>query len=426
MGKGLGLENDRQAGRRMPRLRTIDAWLRYRDYRLLWLGNYCANSAQWLQLLTVGWLVRDLTEGAASSPFQVVTVGGLATLPMLFVGPWAGVLGDRVDRRKLIMVTQTAMACVSALFAAVIALDLEQVWHAYVYVLVGGSARSITMPMQQALIANTVRREDLINAYATNVITITSTRITGPFLGGVLIHELGFVTNFAMEAALYAGVVLMLLTMKTPYGNLATASETSPVANMVEGVRYIWRDQRVILNLMVLGLVPNVILHPLWLMLPTFTSDVLHKGADFGGYLLSTTGFGGFVSTMVIASVGFVYRKGMVCLVSAIISSVCVILFSQSIWLVPSFIIIAVMAFSQANFRTSNGTLIQLLSPDALRGRVTTLQQMGQGLVPFSSLLIGAFAWYSTPPLAFTVVGFVGLGMGVYFLFTSHRVRALE
>jgi len=221
--------------------------------------------------------------------------------------------------------------------------------------------------MQQALIANTVRREDLINAYATNVITITSTRITGPFLGGVLIHELGFVTNFAIEAGLYAGVVLMLLTMKTPYGNLATASNQSPLSNMAEGVRYIRRDQRVILNLMVLGLVPNVILHPLWLMLPIFTSDVLHKGADFGGYLLSATGFGGLVSTIVIASVGFIFRKGMVCLVSAIASSICVILFSQSTWLVPSFMIIALMAFSQAYFRTSNGTLIQILAPDALQ-----------------------------------------------------------
>lgn len=410
----------------MPRPRTFDALLRYRDYRKLWLGNYCANSAQWMQLLTVGWLVRNLTEGSASSPFQVVTVGGLATLPMLVVGPWAGVLGDRVDRRKLIMVTQTIMACVAALFATLVALGEHEVWHAYIYVLVGGSARSITMSMQQALIANTVRREDLINAYATNVITITSTRITGPFVGGVLIHELGFVANFAIEAGLYAGVVLMLLTMKTPYGNLATAANQSPLANMAEGVRYIWRDQRVILNLMVLGLVPNVILHPLWLMLPTFTSDVLHKGADFGGYLLSTTGFGGFVSTMVIASVGFIYRKGMVCLVSAIASSICVILFSQSTWLVPSFVIIALMAFNQANFRTSNGTLIQLLAPDALRGRVTTLQQMGQGLVPFSSLLIGLLAWYTTPPIAFTVVGCVGLGLAVYFMFTSYRIRALE
>jgi MFS family permease len=414
------------AGRRPPRLRAFDSWIRHRDYRLLWFGNYCANSAQWLQLLTVGWLVRNLTAGSASSPLQVVTVGGLATLPLLIVGPWAGVLGDRVDRRKLVMATQVFMACVAALFAALVASEHVQVWHAYVYVLIGGSAASITMPMQQALIANTVPREDLTNAYAANVITITSTRITGPFVGGLLIFGLGFVFNFAIEAGLYTGVVLLLLTVKTRYGNLPAASGSSPLANMAQGIRYIWRDQRVILNLMFLGLVPNVLLHPLWLMLPTFTSDVLHRGADFGGYLLATTGFGGLVSTMLIASLGFGFRKGVVCLVSAIMSSICVILFAQSHWLVPSFILIALMAFSQANYRTSNGVLIQLLSPDALRGRVTTLQQMGQGLVPLSSLLIGLLAWRTTPAFAFTVVGLAGLGLAIYFLFTSYRLRRLE
>ena len=94
----------------IPRLHTFDSWIEYRDYRLLWVGNFCANSAQWLQLLTVGWLVRSLTEGSPSSSLLVVTVGGLSTLPGLLVGPWGGVLGDRIDRRKLIMGIQSFMA----------------------------------------------------------------------------------------------------------------------------------------------------------------------------------------------------------------------------------------------------------------------------------------------------------------------------
>ena len=195
---------------------------------------------------------------------------------------------------------------------------------------------------------------------------------------------------------------------------------------MKEGILYVWRDQRVIFNLMALALIPNVLLHPVWFLLPIFTADVLHKGADFGGYLLAATGFGGLLAAVVIASVGFIFKKGMVCLVTAAISSICVILFAQSQWLVPSFVMIGLMAFSQAYFRTTNGALIQLLAPDALRGRITSLNNYGQGFVPISSLLIGLFAWNTGAPIAATAVGIGGLGLSALFLLTSRKLRHLE
>ena len=86
----------------MPHLHTFESLITYRNYRLLWTGNFFSNSAQWLQLLSIGWLVRELTAGSSASVLQVVIVGGLSTLPVLLVGPWGGVWGDRVDRRKLL------------------------------------------------------------------------------------------------------------------------------------------------------------------------------------------------------------------------------------------------------------------------------------------------------------------------------------
>ncbi len=412
---------------RLPHLATFDSWAKYRDYRLLWIGNFCANNAQWLQLLTVGWLVRDLTIGSGSSALLVITAGGLSTLPVLIVGPWAGVLGDRVDRRKLVMTTQMLMAVIAGTFALLEGTGrIQEPWQVYLYVLAAGTLRTITMPMQQALIAGTVPRESLIKAYATNVLTIPGTRAIGPFVGGVLIATLGFTWNFAIEAVLYMTVVLALLPMKTPYSQRPTAGRDSPLANMKEGILYVWRDQRVIFNLMALALIPNVLLHPVWFLLPIFTADVLHKGADFGGYLLAATGFGGLLAAVVIASVGFIFKKGMVCLVTAAISSICVILFAQSQWLVPSFVMIGLMAFSQAYFRTTNGALIQLLAPDALRGRITSLNNYGQGFVPISSLLIGLFAWNTGAPIAATAVGIGGLGLSALFLLTSRKLRHLE
>ena len=413
--------------RRLPRLHTLDSLTRYGDYRLLWFGNFCGNNAQWLQLLTAGWLVRELTAGTASSAFHVITVGGLSTLPVLIVGPWAGVLGDRVDRRKLLMATQAVLACVAVLFALLVASDrIQEPWHVYIYVLIGGTARSITLAMQQTLIANTVPREALSNAYATNVIAIPGTRMIGPFIGGILIATVGFTWNFVIEAVLYISVVLVLLPMRTPYRQEATAVQDSPLANMKEGIRYVWKGERVIFNMMVLTLVPNVLLHPTWFLLPIFTAEVFHRGADYGGYFMATTGLGGLLCALIIASVGFVYKKGMICLVAVITSSITVILFARSEWLVASFILIGLMAFSQAAFRTTAGALIQLLSPDALRARITGLYQCGQGSVIFASLLIGLFAKHTSAPFAVTVVGLIGLALAVLFLLTYDRMRRLE
>ena len=393
---------------------------------MLWIGNFCANSAQWLQLLTVGWLVRELTAGSSSSALLVVTVGGINTLPGLLVGPWAGVLGDRVDRRKLLMATEALMAGLAFLFALLVLSDRVVVWHAYVYVLISGIGFSITHPMGQGLIANTVPRHALTNAYAINVFTITGTRFIGPFFGGVLIATLGFFWNFTIEALLYIGMVLALLPMRTPYyKRRPIADGESPLSNLVEGVRYIWREERAIFLLIVLSLLPNVVLHPVVFLLPVFTADVLGLGPDVGGYLLAATGFGGLVSTVIIASVGFGLRKGMVCLVAVAVSSVCVVLFAQMQWLAPAILMIGLMSYSQATFRTGSGTLIQTLSPDRLRMRITSLQQYPRGLVVPASLAIGWLVSTTSVPTALTAVGAITLALALVSLAAMRRVRAL-
>ena len=426
---------------RLPRLHTFDSWIRYPEYRLLWTANFCSNSAQWFQLLTVGWLVQGLTAGSSTSALQVITVGGISTLPVLLVGPWGGVLGDRVDRRKLIMVCQGFMATVAVLFALLVASGNVQVWHAYAYVLFIGVPLSITRPVRQALIANTVPREAFGNAYAANTFTIAGTRMIGPFFGGVVIASLGFTWNFLVEAALYATTVLVLLPMKTPYRSGARDSyqrrplpsgarqagrSFSPLADLREGVRFIWKGEWAIFNLMLLSLVPNVIMNPVLFLLPVFTSQVLHRGADVGGYLLAATGFGALASAVTIASVGFIFRKGRVVLGSVVVGSVALILFAHAPWLALTFAFIILMSAALNAFRTSEGTLIQLLTPDRLRGRVTGLQNYGQGFVVLTSLLIGWFVGITTVTIVITAVGGVSLALAIFALLTSDKVRQLE
>ena len=410
----------------MPRLHTLDAWLGYRDYRLLWCGNFFANSAQWLQLLTVGWLVRELSEGSAVAGLLVVTVGGINTLPGLIVGPWGGVLSDRFDRRRLVIGFQLAMFALALSFAMLVMSDRVAIWHAYLYVILAGVCHSIAQPMRQALVAATVPRNMLGNALAANVLTITGTRIFGPFIGGILIATLGFFWNFTIEAGLYLANVMMLLPMRTPYHQPGDArARGSAISNMVEGIRYVWSGERAIFQMMLISIIPNIILHPTWFLLPVFTTDVLMRHADVGGYLLAVTGVGGFLAALFMASFGFVFDKGKVVLGTAVVSSITCLLFAFSHWMAAAFIVIAAMAFSQAVFRTSRGTLIQTLAPDRLRGRLTSLQSFDRGFLVVASLGVGSLSDATSTVTAIAIVGAVGLVLSLVCCATLGRVRRL-
>ena len=410
----------------MPRLHTLDAWLAYRNYRLLWCGNFFANSAQWLQLLTVGWLVRELSEGSTVAGLLVVTVGGINTLPGLIVGPWGGVISDRFDRRRLVISLQSVMAVLAFCFAALVLTGRVEVWHAYGYVILAGACHAMVQPMRQALIAGTVPREMLGNALATNVLTITGTRIFGPFIGGILIVTLGFFWNFTIEACLYLANIAMIFSLRTPYFQPGDARRRgSFFANLIEGMRYIWSGERAIFQLMIVSVIPNIILHPVWFLFPVFTTDVLMRNADFGGYLLAVTGVGGFLAALFMASFGFVFTKGRVVLGAAVTSAITAILFAFSHWMALAFVVIAAMAFSQAVFRTTRGTLIQTLAPDRLRGRLTSLQSLDRGFLVVASLGVGLLSDATSPVTAIAIVGSLGLVLALVCAAALGRVRRL-
>ena len=402
----------------------------YRDYRFLWVGNFFANTAHWLQLLTLGWLVRDLTKGTEGSALLVVGIGGISTLPGLIVGPLGGVIGDRVDRRKLIVSLQTIMAVFAFGFAWVVESDLIEVWHVFAYAIVSGAFLSITQPMRQALIANTVPRHMLGNAYATNVLTIPGTRAVGPFVGGILVSSYGFFWNFTIESLLYVGMILAFLPMRTPFAESRRSRTGSGTAGFVqdlaEGFRYIWSGNRVLFLLITLTIVPNVVLQPVMFLLPLFTDEILERGADVGGYMLAVNGFGGFLMALTIASFGFFIRRGVVCLVTAAASSILALVLIQAAWLPVALFVIALFAASQTAFRTTNGTLTQTLTPDELRGRITSLQRLGQGFVVGSSLFVGWFAGVTSVRLALAAMGIVGFAVAICYMVFAERLRTQE
>lgn len=416
---------------RLPRPHTIDAWLAYRDFRLLWFGNFFAFSAQWMQLLSIGWLVKELSEGSGVAGLLVLSVSGLNILPSLVVNPIAGALGDRLDRRKLAMATQGFSAALALAFAILVDSEWMRLWHAYAYVIISGVCLAITQPIQQVMVSNTVPRAAISNAYAINTLTITGTRMIGASIGGILIAQLGFFWNFTMEAALYLGVVLLLLPMRMPYASAPLPraegrARFSPLADFRDGLAHLWKEQREILQMMVVSFIPNTILHPVWFLLPLFTAQVLQAHADMGGYLLAVTGLGGLVSTLAIATFGFPFRRGWLLLGAAALSSVCTMLFSHSSWLPAAFIFLALMSLFQAYYRTTQGTVVLTIVPDRFRARTMTVLAYERGLLTGASILVGMLADATTAAIAILTLGGLGLALTAVCAAALPRVRAVE
>ncbi len=414
---------------RLPRLHTIDAWLAYRDFRLLWLANFCGFTAQWLQLLSIGWLVKDLSAGTGIGGLLVLSVSAINTLPGLLVNPITGVLGDRLDRRKLAMAMQAASGVLALGFAVLVATDYVRAWHAYAYVLISGSFLAITQPMQQVLISNTVPRESLVNAYATNTLTVTGTRVFGPFVGGLLIFTLGYFWNFALEAALYLGVVVLLLPMRTPYTGTESAERRrrfTPFGDIRDGLVHLWRNQREVLEIAVLSVVPNTILHPVWFLLPLFTVEVLQGHVKMGGYLLAVTGVGGLISTLAIATFGLPFRRGYTLFGAAALSSLATMLFAFSSWVPGAFTVLAAQSFFQAYFRTTQGTLVLTIVPDRFRARTMALLAYERSFLIGVSVVVGIFADFTSASMAILAIGSLGLTVTLGCFATLRRVRALR
>ena len=407
------------SGRR-PRLHTFSS-LKNIDFRLLWAGSIFDNLALWLQFITLSWLVWSLTESASLSG----AAAGLRGLPTLVIGPWAGVLADRVDRRKLVIALQIFLAVVAVFFASLVATGSVQVWHVFAYASVSAVCFAFIMPARQSLIANTVPPENMGNAFALSAMTVTVNRLAGGLLGGLLITTVGIQWNFFVEAGAYVGTVLLLIPMKTPYQQASTARFSSVMANFKDGFRYIWQDNRIILHLIVLGLILNVVFIPIPALLPAYTSKVLTADASVGGFLLAAQGVGGITATVAIASLGFVINKGNLGLICLVLGSISVLVLAQSHWLALSIAMLIVLGISQSTFIVSTQTLIQSMVPDTLRGRITSIYMLEFGLGPIAIVLIGILMDLTTVPSALTIVASVGLALSILFLAAFKQVRGL-
>ncbi|MCH9017698.1 MAG: MFS transporter [Chloroflexi bacterium] len=404
------------------RVKTFSSLQNNVNYRYLWTGNLFANCAQWLQFITIGWLALDISGSALHS---ILTVA-VRALPVLLLGPWGGVMADRWDRRRLVMGVQLVMVASALAFGVLLANGkIDSIWHVYGYMLVSGVAFAFIQPTRQALVANTVPREDLGNALALNAMAVTSMRLAGAAISGVLIETVDFHWNFFAEAGLYAGMVLLLAPMKTPHREESTAQRASPLADLKEGFRFIL-GSREMLRLMLMNFVRTGVFMPLLLFLPAYTEEALGRGAGVSTAMIVTMGAGGLLATVMISSFGFFTRKGLVTLVTLLSGSSVILILGLSQWVWLSVPIMLLMGLSQTHFIVANQTLIQTLVPDNLRGRVTSVWHYESGLIPLFAAITGGVGVLVGIGAAMAIGGVIAMAISLMFLFRFANIRRLD
>lgn len=392
------------------------------NYRYLWTGNLFANCAQWLQFITIGWLALEVSGSALHS---ILTVA-VRALPVLLLGPWGGVLADRLDRRKLVMGVQLVMVSSALAFGALVANGkIDTIWHIYGYMLVMGVASAFVLPTRQALVANTVARRDLGNALALDAMAVTSMRLAGAAISGVLIETVDFQWNFFVESSLYAAMILLLAPMKTPYREGSASRKASPLADLKEGLRFILGHGE-LLRLMLLSFVRTGVFMPLLLFLPAYTEEALGRGAGISTAMIVVMGAGGLLATVIISSFGFFTKKGLVTMLTLFSGSVVVLTLGLSQWVWLSVSVMLLMGLSQTHFIVATQTLIQTLVPDNLRGRVTSIWHYEQGLIPLFAAITGGVGFVVGIGNSMVIVGAIAVVISLFFLVRFGIIRRLD
>jgi len=367
---------------------------RSRAYRFLFLGTMLTMTGNFMQQVAQGWLIYDLT----SSPTWLGIVSFARGIPMLILALVAGVLVDRFDRRIVLLTAQGLTALVAVILAGLIATDLVQPWHVAVTAFLSGCLFVLIIPARQALLSSTVQRAQLGPAIALMSTGQNSGRIIGPALAGLLIALLGVAMSFTVQAL---GFVLALLcaVMLGPQQMAASARKASAFQSLMEGVRYVWEDSTV-LALVSLQAIPAFLIMPYTQLLPIFARDILHTGPDGLGTLMMANGIGSVIGSIVIVLLPL-RRQGPFLFISLGCMGGLLALFAASTWLPASIGIMGLIGGAQAIYLASNNTLVQVATPDELRGRVMSVYMMTWGLMPLGSLPQGIIAdWFGAPIVA--------------------------
>jgi MFS family permease len=367
--------------------RLVARALQHRNYRLFFGGQGISLIGTWMTRVATGWLVYRLTHSALL--LGLVSFSG--QIPILLLGPVAGVLVDRLNRHRVLVITQVLSMVESLALAALALSGVITVVHVILLNLFQGAINAFDMPARQAFVVEMVEsREDLPNAIALNSSLVNAARLVGPSVAGLLIAVVGEGYCFLLDGISYIAVIASLLAMSlvpwAPRPHASVRSELREGWDYVRGFRPIWYI------LMLLSLI-SLVGMPYTALMPIFAGSILHGGAHTFGFLMGASGVGALIGAVSLAARRSVLGLGRMIAVTAAGFGASLVAFAASHQLWLSLLLLVVTGFTFMQQMAASNTILQTISEDEKRGRVMSFYSMAfQGVAPFGSLIAGAVA----------------------------------
>jgi len=359
-----------------------------RNYRLFFSGQGVSLIGTWITRIATSWLIYRLT----GSLLLLGMVGFCGQIPTLILGPFAGVLVDRADRHRLLIVTQILSMLQSFALAALVFTGAIQVWHVLVLQAAQGVINAFDTPARQAFVVQMVEdRSHLPNAIALNSSMVNGSRIIGPSVGGIIIAAFGEGWCFFIDGVSYLAVIASLVAMHIVRRETAT-TRRSITKDLGEGFRYVSSFTPVRAALTLLALI-SMLGMPYTVLMPAIATKLLHGGAHTQGFLMTASGVGALCGAFYLASRKSVLGLGRVMSRSAAVFGMGLVAFSFSRSLALSLAILTVVGAGMMVTMASTNTIVQTIVREELRGRVMAFYTMAfLGTAPIGSLIAGAVA----------------------------------
>ena len=367
--------------------------LRYRNFRLLLGGLFMALSGWWMIIVAQGWLVLEMTDSAA----MVALAGAMLSLPFLVLGPFSGVIADRVYRKHLLVGTRTTVSALMFFEGALILSGRAEIWHLLVLAFLAGCAFAMDIPARQSLIPDTVPPSVVANAVAVNVALFSLTTIAGPIAGAATLVAFGaggcFLANGIGNAALAASIAGMRIPRRIRSGTLSVTGD------FLGGVRYV-RSQPVVQLLLAVALVITLTGRNWQQLAPVFVRDVYGRGEGGLGAIYTAAGVGAAMGAIALVPLSGVRRRGPLFAAGLAIALGATLAFALSPSLWPAVISVLVLGLGLQVIETLTQTVLLVETPEHVRGRVMSLSSLLWGLQPLGVLAAGGVADVAGPQIA--------------------------
>jgi MFS family permease len=404
--------------------RTLAAF-HYRDFRILWFGSCTSSIGTFMQNVAENWLVLSLT----GSAFYLGLDAFLQQLPIMLFTLLGGVLADRLDRRRTLLVSQYIQMSTAFTLAALVFSGRVQVWHILVLSFITGSAQAFGGPASQALVPTLVEKKDLPNAIALNSIQFNLARIIGPLLASVAFATLGrnlterTASCFSLNGLSFLVVIVALMALHVKHVPPTAPRRISE--ELRSGLSYVRREGSM-LALTVLAFATTFLAFAVLTFLPLFAKQVFHQDVAQYARLLAFSGSGSVVGAIVVAWLGKYKRMGLTALIVQLLCGGLIAGFALSkiLWL-SDILLFCTGAALIIVFATIT-SLVQLVVPNELRGRVMSIYMVAfRGGMPMGSLVSGYFASKFGAPIVLICNGILLAAVATYFMIRSHGVREL-